>query len=377
MMMLTLVLPSMLAFVPDIQPVKTQAPPPAIVKICPDGSVSPGGYISSADNVTYVLTRDISCDQWGIWIEKNDTLLDGAGHTVTGSMGEINVGISIAIDSPYRAVRNVTVKNTEITNCRYGFFVAFDASNSTIVGNNVTANNYGVFLEGYDNVVKENNIDHNSFGVVVTGGGVIHHNNFMYNPTQVSPLGGGGVWDNGYPSGGNYWSDYAGVDKDSDGIGDTPYIIDSSRKDRWPLMNPVSTAQTSDSEKPVSNAGSDQTVNEDALVSFDGSASTDNVGIVSYDWSFGDGTTGTGKTTSHAYASPGSYTVTLTVMDAAGNSAVDSLSVTVNSEGNVLPNSTDGFPMWIVGAVVAIVVVGAAMALLWRRQKGLARQARR
>jgi hypothetical protein len=55
------------------------------------------------------------------------------------------------------------------------------------------------------------------------------------------------VWDDGYPSGGNYWSDYTGLDQKcgpgqnhsgSDGMGDTPYVIDSNNQDGYPLMNP-------------------------------------------------------------------------------------------------------------------------------------------
>jgi glucose/arabinose dehydrogenase/chitodextrinase len=51
-------------------------------------------------------------------------------------------------------------------------------------------------------------------------------------------------------------------------------------------------------------------------VAFDASASTDPDGtIVAYDWDFGDSSAGSGVTTSHAYASPGTFSVTLTVRD--------------------------------------------------------------
>lgn len=46
-------------------------------------------------------------------------------------------------------------------------------------------------------------------------------------------------WDDGYPSGGNYWSDYDGVDLDNDGIGDTPYWVTGFAKDDYPLMKPL------------------------------------------------------------------------------------------------------------------------------------------
>ena len=41
------------------------------------------------------------------------------------------------------------------------------------------------------------------------------------------------LWDNGNV--GNFWSDYNGTDSNSDGIGDTPYVIDVLNMDRYPL----------------------------------------------------------------------------------------------------------------------------------------------
>ena len=50
------------------------------------------------------------------------------------------------------------------------------------------------------------------------------------------------IWDDGFLSGGNYWSDYTGVDvNNEDGIGDTPYIIDSINFDNYPLICPFYT----------------------------------------------------------------------------------------------------------------------------------------
>jgi PKD repeat protein len=118
-----------------------------------------------------------------------------------------------------------------------------------------------------------------------------------------------------------------------------------------------------DITKPVANAGQDQTVNVGATVTFDASGSSDNVGVVSYEWNFGDETTGTGKTTTHTYASQGTYTVTLTVKDSAGNSATDTITITVHA--------AEGIPMWIIGAAIGVVALATAAAtlILWKRRK--------
>lgn len=84
----------------------------------------------------------------------------------------------------------------------------------------------------------------------------------------------------------------------------------------------------------------------DLTASFNASGSTDSDGsIVSYAWNFGDGTTGSGVTTSRAYAAAGTYNVTLTVTDNAGATGTQSKSVTVTAppSGGDNPPAIDTF----------------------------------
>src|SRR5438132_7731111 len=65
---------------------------------------------------------------------------------------------------------------------------------------------------------------------------------------------------------------------------------------------------------PTAAAGGPYTGNEGAAVAFNGTGSSDPDGdAITYAWSFGDQTTGTGATPSHTYADNGTYTVSLTV----------------------------------------------------------------
>jgi nitrous oxidase accessory protein NosD len=64
----------------------------------------------------------------------------------------------------------------------------------------------------------------------------VHHNGFVNNGVQALDTSAmQNQWDDGAGSG-NYWTNYHGSDDDHDGIGDTPYTIDSDTWDNYPLM---------------------------------------------------------------------------------------------------------------------------------------------
>ncbi len=75
------------------------------------------------------------------------------------------------------------------------------------------------------------------------------------------------------------------------------------------------------------------TVEEGVPVNFDGSGSSSPTGAtLSYNWSFGDNTTGTGPTPTHSYTAPGTDQVELTVSDGFGGTSMAFATITVLDE---------------------------------------------
>jgi PKD repeat protein len=92
-------------------------------------------------------------------------------------------------------------------------------------------------------------------------------------------------------------------------------------KDATGTSSPVSNevVVVRDTKKPVANAGTDIKVEVGTPITLSGAGSTDEVGIATYSWDLGDGTTASGATVTKVYNKVGKYTVTLTVTDTAGN----------------------------------------------------------
>ncbi|MCK5559203.1 MAG: Ig-like domain-containing protein, partial [Thermoplasmata archaeon] len=98
------------------------------------------------------------------------------------------------------------------------------------------------------------------------------------------------------------------------------------------LMNSTSITVTLDNTDPIADAGDDATIDVGTDFVFNGTGSSDNLGILSYEWTFVyDGTDQslTGMSPSFTFDIAGEYEVTLTVTDQVGNTATDTIMVNV------------------------------------------------
>jgi parallel beta-helix repeat protein len=261
-----------------------------------NGTVEPPGAPLIRNGDIYSLTGNIySNSSNGIVIERNNTILDGAGFTVNGTIPPNTNGINLT------RVENVTLRNISVrffsrgifeNLCKYchivetnlssnGYGIYFQRSHfNTIGGNTITKNSFaGIYLESSNNNINDNELvsntimangiggirlgDSSNYNIIVgntiannTHYGIylqgsyqnsIFHDNFLNNNIQAFVEDTfSNVWNDNYPSGGNYWSNYAGADvksgplqnlNGSDGIRDAAYTINSNNKDNYPLVN--------------------------------------------------------------------------------------------------------------------------------------------
>jgi PKD repeat protein len=114
-------------------------------------------------------------------------------------------------------------------------------------------------------------------------------------------------------------------------------------------------------QPPVSDPGGPYSGTVNIAVTFDGSGSSDSDGkIVSYNWDFGDGNTGTGVSPSHTYSAAGTFTVSLTVTDDAGDTGTAKTTAVIGL-GNKPPVANPNGPYsGTVGVAVAFDGTGSS-----------------
>jgi len=237
------------------------------VVIQPDGSISPSSVPIQRNGDTYTFTGNVSAT---MRIHRSNIVLDGAGYTLHGpyngtatdvwvigeGSNQLPEGVlaqyTIGIDLANRDVKGITIKNLNILNFSIGMYMW--TNNNTVTGNSVSYNIVGILLSGSNSTITNNYISYNTQGLFfgfnepsdIPSDVIISHNGFESNKMQINgclcdeypenepPH----AWDNGEV--GNYWSDYNGTDANSDGIGDTPYVVDIQNQDRFPFMqNPA------------------------------------------------------------------------------------------------------------------------------------------
>jgi hypothetical protein len=259
---------------------------------------------------------------------------------------------NIQIEKPLRLIGNGR-KTTCIDGGGVGTVVNISGGNTqisefTIKNSGTSGNDAGIAVHSDYNLFIENSIVENNYGLKnslpTLYNNKIYHNNFIDNIHNAYAKG-NTLWDNGYPSGGNYWSDYTGVDNFSgpdqnesgpDGIGDIPYSIPGgiNQEDNYPLMVPWGNSP------PCTPSITGPTSGKAGIPYNYNLSSTDPNGDNVYyyvDW--GDSTnsgwlgpyaSGLEKTASHMWSQQGTYTIKIMAKDEHGEeSNWGSLSVTM------------------------------------------------
>jgi parallel beta-helix repeat protein len=378
------------------------------ITINADGSITPSTAPIQQTGDTYTLTGDV---HGSISVLRSNMTFDGNGHSLTGGqgVGGLSVGCNSYSSSPVvTGATNVTVKNLTVKGSVFGIslvntlnalifnntisetgngFLSLDESTAaiyvqgggpnTITGNNLVNNYVGIsFIESNNNLIVRNNIV-NCSNTALGGGGpaimfwgasnnTIYHNNFINNIQQAydgsfnSPFS-VNTWDDGYPDGGNYWSDYKTKYPDAAEIGnlrigDTSYVIDSENQDRYPLMEPFNTVPpTISSLSPVNQAYNESSIPLQFTVD-------EPVTWMGYSLDGNQNVTISGNETL-ANIPNGFHTVTVYANDTFGNMGSQTISFTVSAP--------ETFPTATVAVVLGVsaVAIGAGLVVYFKRRR--------
>jgi parallel beta-helix repeat protein len=383
-----------------VQPIKAEYQ--GNIALNADGTITPSTAPIQQTGDTYTLTGDVV---GSISILRSNTTFDGNGHSLTGGrgVGGLSVGYDFYSSTSSAGASNVTVKNLIVKGSVYGIAlietknglifnntvsetsnvpfqptagIRVEGGGSNIIkGNNLVKNQVGMsFLETKNNLIVENNIKNCStsetggYGVMFWIGAsnnTIYHNNFInnkvqaYNSVNSLPI---NTWDNGYPSGGNYWSDYktkypSAAEIGDSKIGNTAYVIDSKNRDRYPLMEPfTATPPQITLLSPVNQVYNKSSV--DLVFTTD-----EAVNWTGYSLDGEQNVTVTGNTTI-ADLPNGSHTLAVYANDTFGNMGTsETVFFTITEPPESFPTTL------VIGFIITVIVISIVLLLYFKKRK--------
>ena len=236
-------------------------------------------------------------------------------------------GVFIKCSSDNYLTRNTIYNNNiacEISNPYYD--LGRRSEDNEFIINNFKSNNYGLYI-GYDcldNLAYQNNFENND---------VEHAIDFANNNWY-------------YESKGNYWDDYTGSDDNNDGIGDTPYYIDTYGYDNYPLINQVNVDNDPPSNPLISGPSNGV---QNAPFSFTADAIDSNYDLIQYYFDWGDGSQewfgafgyNENCEASHIWNQPGIFNVKVMAKDIFNANSGWSNTLTIRISGNNPPQTPD------------------------------------
>jgi parallel beta-helix repeat protein len=185
----------------------------------------------------------------GAIVADNDVTHAGDAPIVVSDSSAVSV-----FDNDMTAMEGIEIENctqssfsnNTIVSNEAGIYIE-EAYGDTVLGNNVSYGLVGLSISSCSNSsFVDNDISSSSPGLFIeqSYNNSFFHNNFLGNGSEVLCYDNStNFWDNGFE--GNFWSNYAGVDANHDGIGDTPHIINSGNRDNYPLMGMFQSFSTS------------------------------------------------------------------------------------------------------------------------------------
>jgi hypothetical protein len=241
-------------------PVEAQEPLNLTIK--PDGSVEPITDLLERNGNVYTFKGDIFGT---IWVQANNIIIDGAGHTLRGN--GINTGQNTEIgvllggsDLSHRVCHGVLVENLKISDIPRGIY-SVGGSNNSFLGNYFE--NSGIEFQGNANQT----------------GDIVRHNTFVnasisfdYNPNGTDCIVENNlidsriwIWLAQVPIvDRNYWSNYTvqypdAKELDNSGVWDTPFVMGSNSRgdlciDYHPLVNPITDFEIPNFNIPLPSA---------------------------------------------------------------------------------------------------------------------------